>query len=137
MNDSPIALSTTPPSAMANPRKILGLWQRLCQPLQQHWQPLHWALPLRTPHAKAAPPCDRLTSEDIKKMLIYAEELTNKNTGMKGNMEAKPKLKSYDYSLKNQLSDKEKLGGKWNNEETTARLKEVINVAGEEPGRRP
>merc|ERR1712130_106338 len=45
---------------------------------------------------------------------------------LKGKVEARNELESYAYSLKNQLSDKEKLGGKLSDEET-AKIEEVIN----------
>jgi heat shock protein 5 len=45
---------------------------------------------------------------------------------MKGKVEARNKLQSYAYSLKNQLADKEKLAGKLSQEET-AKIEEVIN----------
>jgi heat shock protein 5 len=45
---------------------------------------------------------------------------------MKGKVEARNKLQSYAYSLKNQLADKEKLAGKLSQEET-ANIEEVIN----------
>merc|ERR1739842_247648 len=41
-------------------------------------------------------------------------------------VEARNELESYAYSLKNQLGDKEKLGGKLSDEET-AKIEEVIN----------
>ena len=43
---------------------------------------------------------------------------------LKGKVEARNELESYAYSLKNQLSDKEKLGGKLSDEET-AKIEEV------------
>merc|ERR1711955_57471 len=46
--------------------------------------------------------------------------------GLKGKVEARNELESYAYSLKNQLCDKEKLGGKLSDEET-AKIEEVIN----------
>ena len=42
----------------------------------------------------------------------------------RGKVEARNELESYAYSLKNQLSDKEKLGGKLSDEET-AKIEEV------------
>merc|ERR1712119_57658 len=52
--------------------------------------------------------------------------LTDEDTKLKGKVEARNELESYAYSLKNQLSDKEKLGGKLSDEET-AKIEEVIN----------
>ena len=59
---------------------------------------------------------NRLTPEDIEKMINDAK--------LKGKVEARNELESYAYSLKNQLSDKEKLGGKLSDEET-AKIEEV------------
>merc|ERR1711922_105294 len=61
---------------------------------------------------------NRLTPEDIEKMINDAEKFAE--------VEARNELESYAYSLKNQLSDKEKLGGKLSDEET-AKIEEVIN----------
>merc|ERR1719310_860281 len=59
---------------------------------------------------------NRLTPEDIEKMINDAEKFADEDA----------KLEGYAYSLKNQLSDKEKLGGKLSDEET-AKIEEVIN----------
>ena len=53
---------------------------------------------------------NRLTPEDFEKMINDAEKFDE--------------VESYAYSLKNQLSDKEKLGGKLSDEET-AKIEEV------------
>merc|ERR1711934_625093 len=68
----------------------------------------------------------RLTPEDIEKMINDAEKFADEDAKLKGKVEARNELESYAYSLKNQLSDKEKLGGKLSDEET-AKIEEVIN----------
>jgi len=69
---------------------------------------------------------NRLTPEDIEKMINDAEKFADEDAKLKGRVEARNELESYAYSLKNQLSDKEKLGGKLSDEET-AKIEEVIN----------
>merc|ERR1712072_629210 len=69
---------------------------------------------------------NRLTPEDIEKMINDAEKFADEDAALKGKVEARNELESYAYSLKNQLSDKEKLGGKLSDEET-AKIEEVIN----------
>merc|ERR1711988_1459711 len=54
---------------------------------------------------------NRLTPEDIEKMINDAEKFADEDAKLKGKVEARNELESYAYSLKNQLSDKEKLGG--------------------------
>merc|ERR1712080_99858 len=68
---------------------------------------------------------NRLTPEDIEKMINDAEKFADEDA-LKGKVEARNELESYAYSLKNQLADKEKLGGKLSSEET-AKIEEVIN----------
>merc|ERR1712130_92910 len=67
-----------------------------------------------------------ITPEDIEKMINDAEKFADEDAKLKGKVEARNELESYAYSLKNQLSDKEKLGGKLSDEET-AKIEEVIN----------
>jgi len=69
---------------------------------------------------------NRLTPEDIEKMINDAEKFADEDAKLKSKVEARNELESYAYSLKNQLSDKEKLGGKLSDEET-AKIEEVIN----------
>merc|ERR1712130_832764 len=59
-------------------------------------------------------------------MINDAEKFADEDAKLKGKVEARNELESYAYSLKNQLSDKEKLGGKLSDEET-AKIEEVIN----------
>jgi len=69
---------------------------------------------------------NRLTPEDIEKMINDAEKFADEDAALKSKVEARNELESYAYSLKNQLSDKEKLGGKLSDEETS-KIEEVIN----------
>merc|ERR1711915_268621 len=69
---------------------------------------------------------NRLTPEDIEKMINDAEKFADEDAKLKGKVEARNELEIYAYSLKNQLSDKEKLGGKLSDEEKS-KIKEVIN----------
>merc|ERR1712129_304327 len=60
---------------------------------------------------------NRLTPEDIERMINDAEKFADEDAALKGKVEARNELESYAYSLKNQLSDKEKLGGKLDDDE--------------------
>ncbi|XP_014671118.1 PREDICTED: 78 kDa glucose-regulated protein-like [Priapulus caudatus] len=55
---------------------------------------------------------NRLSPEDIERMINDAEKFSDEDKKVKERVEAKNELESYAYSLKNQLGDKEKLGGK-------------------------
>jgi molecular chaperone DnaK (HSP70) len=70
---------------------------------------------------------NRLSPEDIERMIKDAEKFADEDKKVKEKVEAKNELESYVYSLKNQLSDKEKLGGKLSADE-----KETITTAVEE-----
>merc|ERR1719510_994834 len=69
---------------------------------------------------------NRLTPEDIEQMINDAEKFADEDAKLKGKVESRNELESYAYSLKNQIGDKEKLGGKLSDEET-AKIEEVIN----------
>jgi heat shock protein 5 len=69
---------------------------------------------------------NRLTPEDIEKMINDAEKFADEDAKLKGKVEARNELESYAYSLKNQLADKEKLGGKLSEEEVT-KIETIIN----------
>jgi len=69
---------------------------------------------------------NRLTPEDIEKMINDAEKFADEDAKLKGKVEARNELESYAYSLKNQIGDKEKLGGKLSDEEKTT-IEEQIN----------
>ena len=70
---------------------------------------------------------NRLSPEEIERMIKDAEKFADEDKKVKEKVEAKNELESYVYSLKNQLSDKEKLGGKLSEDE-----KEKIQTAVEE-----
>merc|ERR1711997_363939 len=69
---------------------------------------------------------NRLSPEDIERMINDAEKFAEEDAELKGKVEARNELESYAYSLKNQLSDKEKLGGKLSDDEQS-KIEEVIN----------
>merc|ERR1712080_243869 len=69
---------------------------------------------------------NRLTPEDIEKMINDAEKFADDDAKLKSRVEARNELESYAYSLKNQIGDKEKLGAKLSDEEK-AKIEEVIN----------
>jgi chaperone protein DnaK len=70
---------------------------------------------------------NRLSPEDIERMIKDAEKFADEDKKVKERVEAKNELESYVYNLKNQLADKEKLGGKVSDEE-----KEIIETQVEE-----
>jgi len=55
---------------------------------------------------------NRLSPEDIERMINDAEKFAEDDKKVKEKVEARNELESYAYSLKNQIGDKEKLGGK-------------------------
>ncbi|XP_035226081.1 endoplasmic reticulum chaperone BiP-like [Stegodyphus dumicola] len=55
---------------------------------------------------------NRLTPEDIERMIRDAEQFAEDDKKVKEKVEARNELESYVYTLKNQISDKEKMGGK-------------------------
>lgn len=57
---------------------------------------------------------NRLTPDDIERMIKDAERFADDDKKLKERVEARNDLESYAYSLKNQLQDKEKLGAKVN-----------------------
>ncbi|XP_045176863.1 endoplasmic reticulum chaperone BiP-like [Mercenaria mercenaria] len=60
---------------------------------------------------------NRLSPEDIERMINDAEKYAAEDEALKGKVEAKNELESYAYSLKNQIGDKEKLGAKLSDED--------------------
>lgn len=70
---------------------------------------------------------NRLSPEDIERMVNDAEKFADDDKKVKERVEARNELESYTYSLKNQVGDKEKLGGKLSEDD-----KETINKAVEE-----
>lgn len=67
---------------------------------------------------------NRLSKEDINRMIKDAETYAADDLKVKERVEARNEFESYAYSLKNQVGDKEKLGGKLSDED-----KETINSA--------
>merc|ERR1719410_964760 len=55
---------------------------------------------------------NRLTPEDIEKMLQEAEQWAEQDKEQKEKIDARNELEQYSYTLKRQLDDKEQLGGK-------------------------
>jgi len=70
---------------------------------------------------------NRLTPEDIERMVAEAERFAEEDKLMKERIDAKNGLEGYLYSLKNQIGDEEKLGGKLSDDD-----KESISAAVEE-----
>ncbi|KAK6195257.1 hypothetical protein SNE40_000726 [Patella caerulea] len=70
---------------------------------------------------------DRLSPEDIERMINDAEKYADDDKKVKEKVEARNELESYAYSLKNQVNDKEKLGAKLSAEDV-----EKINEAVDE-----
>jgi endoplasmic reticulum chaperone BiP len=62
---------------------------------------------------------NRLSPEEIERMIKDAEKFADEDKKVKERVEAKNELESYVYSLKNQINDKEKLGSKLSAEEKT------------------
>jgi heat shock protein 5 len=60
---------------------------------------------------------NRLSPEDIERMINDAEKFAEEDKQVKEKVEAKNELESFAYSLKNQIGDKEKLGGKLSDED--------------------
>uniref|UniRef100_H2Z066 Uncharacterized protein n=1 Tax=Ciona savignyi TaxID=51511 RepID=H2Z066_CIOSA len=72
---------------------------------------------------------NRLSKEDIDRMVQDAEKFASEDQKLKEKVDAKNELESYAYSLKNQVGDKEKLGGKLSDEDkstVTAAVEETI-----------
>ena len=72
---------------------------------------------------------NRLSPEDIDRMIQDAEDFAEEDKKVRERVESKNELESYAYSLKNQLSDDEKLGGKLSpddKEQITAAVDEAI-----------
>lgn len=60
---------------------------------------------------------NRLTPEDIERMLQEAETWAEQDKLQKEKIDAKNDLEQYSYSLKSQVDDEEKLGGKLSQED--------------------
>merc|ERR1712127_799190 len=68
---------------------------------------------------------NRLTPEDIERMIHDAEKFADEDKKLKERVEARNELESYLYGLKNQVKDKEKLGGKLSEEDTETVMEAV------------
>merc|ERR1719273_2395670 len=68
---------------------------------------------------------NRLTPEEIQKMVDDAEKFAEEDNLVKKTTEAKNGLESYAYTLKRQIDDKEQLGGKISDEDKGTILKIV------------
>jgi len=71
---------------------------------------------------------NRLSPEDIERMINDAEKFADDDKKVKEQVEARNELESYAYSLKNQIGDKEKLGGKVSDEEKKT-IEEAVDEA--------
>jgi len=60
---------------------------------------------------------NRLSPEDIERMINDAEKFADEDKKIKERVDAKNEIESYAYSLKNQINDKEKLGAKLGDED--------------------
>merc|ERR1719322_1818249 len=69
---------------------------------------------------------NRLSPEDIERMINDAEKFADEDKILKERVEARNELESYAYSLKNQINEKEKLGGKLSDEDKTT-IEEAVN----------
>ena len=68
---------------------------------------------------------NRLSEEDIAKMVNDAEKFADEDAQLKDRVEAKNSLEGYAYSIKTQVNDKEKLGGKLDESEKETVLEAV------------
>jgi endoplasmic reticulum chaperone BiP len=69
---------------------------------------------------------NRLTPEDIERMIKEAEKFAEDDKKLRDRVDARNDLESYAYSLKNQVADEEKLGGKLSDSEKS-KLEKIIN----------
>lgn len=68
---------------------------------------------------------NRLSPEDIERMINDAEKFADEDKTLKERVDARNELESYAYSLKSQVGDKEKLGGKLSDEDKSTIEKAV------------
>lgn len=71
---------------------------------------------------------NRLSPEDIERMINDAEKYADDDKKLKERVDAKNELESYAYSLKNQVNDKEKLGAKLS-EDDKSKITEALDDA--------
>lgn len=69
---------------------------------------------------------NRLTPDDIDRMIHEAEKFADEDKKLKERVEARNELESYAYSLKNQINDKDKLGAKLSGDDKT-KIEEVVD----------
>jgi len=69
---------------------------------------------------------NRLTPEDIERMLNEAEKWADQDKEQKERIDAKNELEQYSYTLKRQLDDKDQLGGKIS-EEDKEKITEIVS----------
>jgi heat shock protein 5 len=70
----------------------------------------------------------RLSEEEIERMVREAEEYAEQDKAAKEVIEARNAFEGYAYSLRNQINDKEKLGGKLDDDDKEA-LETAVNEA--------
>ncbi|CAF3994569.1 unnamed protein product [Rotaria magnacalcarata] len=68
---------------------------------------------------------NRLSPEDIERMIKDSERFADEDKKVKDRVDAKNELESYVYSLKTQVADKEKLGGKLSADDKATIEKEI------------
>ncbi|GAU98999.1 HSP70-6 [Ramazzottius varieornatus] len=71
---------------------------------------------------------NRLSPEDIERMVKEAEQFAEDDKLVKERVEARNELESFAYSLKNQIGDKEKLGGKLTDDDKET-IENAVNKA--------
>jgi len=71
---------------------------------------------------------NRLSPEDIERMVNDAEKFADEDKKVKEQVDAKNEFESYAYSLKNQIGDKEKMGGKLS-EDDKATIEKAVDAA--------
>ena len=71
---------------------------------------------------------NRLSPEDIERMIKDAKHFEEEDSKMKERVDAKNEFESYAYSLKNQIKDKDNLGGKLS-EEDKSRVEKTVEEA--------
>jgi len=69
---------------------------------------------------------NRLTPDDIERMIKDAEKFADDDKKIKEKVEARNELESYAYSLKNQIGDKDKLGAKLADDDKT-KMEEAVD----------
>jgi len=69
---------------------------------------------------------NRLTPEDVERMLAEAEKWAEEDKLQKEKIDARNELEQYSYSLKRQVEDKEQLGGKIS-EEDKEKILEIVD----------